>query len=145
MIEKLQAEMIEALKAKNKVKLGVLRMLLADIKKTSIDSKKTLTDQDILSIIRKNIKSRQEAIKMYTQGNRSDLVDKETAEIAILEVYLPQQLSEEEINSIIDKEKQDLGLQQKKDMGKIMKSILGKYGASIDGKKLQQLVVGKLD
>lgn len=140
MIDQIQQDMKTALKAKEKEKLSTIRMLLADIKKKSIDQKKELTSDEIIAVIKKAIKSRQDSIKMYEDAGRQELADKEKNEVAILTVYLPEELNDDQIQEIVQKAIQSTGATSKKEMGLVIKTVMNEYASQVDGKKVQQIV-----
>lgn len=109
-----------AMKAGEKEKLGVLRMLSAAIKQREVDERIDMDDTQTLAVVEKLIKQRRESIKQYTDAGREELAAKEAAEIEILEPYLPEQLSEAELDALIDKAIQSTGASEMRDMGKVM-------------------------
>ena len=144
LLEQLQKEMKEAMKSGDKEKLSVIRMLISEIKKVQIDSKKELTDQDIIKILQKYAKQRKEAIQQYKNANRPDLAEKEQKELEIVEQYLPQPLSNEELEKIIDETISELGASSMKDMGKVMKAVTEKVQGRAEGSVISQIVREKL-
>ena len=144
LLEQLQKEMKEAMKSGDKEKLSVIRMLISEIKKVQIDSKKELTDQDIIKILQKYAKQRKEAIQQYKKANRPDLAEKEQKELEIVEQYLPKPLSKEELEKIIDETISELGASSMKDMGKVMKAITEKVQGRAEGSVISQIVREKL-
>lgn len=109
-----------AMKAQDKVKLPVVRMLKADIQMAELNKKADLTDDEIISIVSKQIKMRKDSIKEFEKGNRNDLIEAAKAEIKILEEYLPEQLSEQEVTNIINDVFSKVNPSSQSDMGKIM-------------------------
>jgi len=144
MIAKIQEHIKEAMKARNKPRLEVLRMLLADLMKEQIDSGKKIDEASFVQIVKRGIKKRKESIGHFKTGNRQDLVDKETAQIKVLEEFAPKQLSEEEVEKIVQETISETGASGKQDIGKVMKAVMGKYGDQVDGKTIQQIVGTKL-
>ena len=132
-------DMNRALKSGDKEKLNTLRTTLSQIKDERIRLRRELTDQDVIGVLMKGVKSRKDSIEMYKQGNRQDLVDKETKELTILESYLPKQMSEDEVKkeliAIIDA----VGAHEAKDIGKVMGPAMAKLKGKADGKLVQQL------
>ena len=117
----------DAMRAKDKVRLGTIRMALAAVKQREVDERIELNDSDVIALLTKMVKQRKDAASQFEQANRQDLVDVELAEIDILQTFLPQPLSEEEISSLIDQamvETQASGMQ---DMGKVMAWLNLKY------------------
>lgn len=140
----LQNDMKTAMKAQDALKLGALRMLIAEIKKREIDKKSPLEDAEIHKTISTLIKQRNDSVEAFTKGNRPELADKEKAEIAVLQAYLPQQLSASETEAIVVAAIAEAGASKPEDMGKVMKVALAKAAGRADGKLLNELVRKKL-
>lgn len=132
MLEKFQQDMIKAMKEKNKEELSVLRMAKGAMDKIRIDQKKEVDDQLLVEVIAKEIKSRNDSIAEFKKGGREDLVSKTENEIDILKRYLPEQLSEEEVDKIIDEAFVELAPQGMKDMGKVMSMVSPKVKGCFD-------------
>ena len=132
MLEKFQQDMIKAMKEKNKEELSVLRMAKGAMDKIRIDQKKEVDDQLLIEVIAKEIKSRNDSIAEFKKGGREDLVSKTENEINILKRYLPEQLSEEEVDKIIDEAFAELAPQGMKDMGKVMSMVSPKVKGYFD-------------
>ena len=132
MLEKFQQDMIKAMKEKNKEELSVLRMAKGAMDKIRIDQKKEVDDQLLIEVIAKEIKSRNDSIAEFKKGGREDLVSKTENEINILKRYLPEQLSEEEVEKIIDEASVELAPQGMKDMGKVMSMVSPKVKGCFD-------------
>lgn len=132
MLEKFQQDMIKAMKEKNKEELSVLRMAKGAMDKIRIDQKKEVDDQLLIEVIAKEIKSRNDSIAEFKKGGREDLVSKTENEIDILKRYLPEQLSEEEVDKIIDEAFVELSPQGMKDMGKVMSMVSHKVKGCFD-------------
>ncbi|GDY28290.1 MULTISPECIES: GatB/YqeY domain-containing protein [unclassified Agarivorans] len=116
----LQDEQKAAMRAKDKLRLGTLRMLLAAVKQVEIDERITLDDDQILSIVVKQVKQRKDAAEQFSAAERQDLADKELAEIDILETFLPKALNEQEVASLIEDAIAKSGAAGMQDMGKVM-------------------------
>jgi len=129
-----------AMKSGEKEKLLSLRSLHSDIKNIGINQKVDLTDEVVITAVAKSIKQRRESLEQFKKGNRQDLVDKTTAEIACLTPYLPQQLSEDALKEMIRLAIQETGASVKKDMGKVMKFLMPKTSGKADGKLISRLV-----
>ena len=145
LIEELKDAQKDAMRAKDKVRLGTIRMTLAAIKQKEIDEQITTTDADILGILTKMVKQRQDAAKQYQDANRTDLADTELAEITVLESFLPQPLSDAEIEQLIDDaiaQSQASGMQ---DMGKVMAIIKPQAQGRADMGALSGKVKAKLN
>ncbi len=138
--EKVRADLTEAMKAQDKERLGTLRLLQSAIKNEQINLMHELSDEEVLSVIRKGVKQRQDSIEQYEKGNRPELAAKERAEMAILKTYLPAEMSEEEIEMTVRGIIADTGAQSKKDMGKVMKEATARLKGRADGKKIQEVV-----
>ncbi len=115
--------MKNTMKAGDKDRLKVLRLILAAIQQIEIDKRIDLDDTDVLGVLKKMVKQRYDSVSLFKKGNRTDLANIELAEIAVLETYLPEQLSETEITKIIDQVIMDNGSANMRDMGKIMNQI----------------------
>ena len=120
LLSQLKDEMKNAMRAKDKLRLGVIRMALSAIKQAEIDHDTEATDDNIIVLLTKMVKQRKESIKMFTEGGRDELAAKEAAEIVALEDFLPQPLSADEINQLITKAIADTGAASMADMGKVM-------------------------
>lgn len=144
MREKINAAVKEAMKAGDKERLGTLRLINAAIKSADIDArpsgKEQISDADILGVLAKMIKQRRDSIEQYTSGGRQDLADKEAAEIAVIEAYLPQQMSEVETKAAIEAAIKETGAAGPKDMGKVMGALKAKYTGQMDFGKASGLV-----
>ncbi len=138
--EKIDGDVKEALKSGAKDKLSTLRMLNAALKNKQIDKRRPLSNDEVVETVRSLIKQRKDSIEQFAKGGRQDLVDKETAEAAVLEGYLPQQLSREEIESMVRDAIAQSGAQGSKDMGKVMKALIPAIGGRADGKLVSELV-----
>ncbi len=144
LLQTLQEEMKQALKAKDTERLSVIRMLISEIKKVQIDKKKELSDEEIIEVIQRYAKQRKESIKQYRDAGREDLAQKEEKELEIVSKFLPEQLSEEEIAKIADEVIQETGASSMKDMGKVMKVIMEKVKGRADGSVVSKIVKEKL-
>ena len=140
--EQIQKDMIEAMKAKEEIRLGALRMLKAEIMKFEVSGseKKEAKDEDVLQLIGKQIKQRDDAAEQYKKGNRPELAEKEEKEAEILKKYLPAQMSEAEVKKIIEDTIKELGATSKADLGKVMGAIMPKVKGKADGKLINQIV-----
>ena len=139
-IERLDSELKEALKAKDDLKVSVIRMIKASLKNKSIEKMSALTDDDILSVLSHFAKQRRESIEQFTAAGRTDLAGKEEKELQIVRTYLPQQLSPQEIDDIIRSAISECGASSPNDMGKVMKIVSPKTKGTADGKIVSQRV-----
>ncbi len=144
MVEKLDKDMIEAMKAKDKDKLTVIRMVKASLKQEQIDHKKEINDDLLIEVVNRQIKMRKDSIQEFEKGNRQDLVEKTQAEIDVLMNYLPEQLSKEEVEKVIDDIFLELNPSGQKDMGKVMKEATAKLKGKADMKEVSTIIKDKL-
>jgi len=143
--EKILAEYKEAMKSQDKLRSSTLSFLRAELMNAAIaKKKKALDDNEVVAIVKKQIKQRQDSIEQFTKGNRQDLAAKEQAELKILEVYLPPQLTDDELKRIIEETAVSLSAQGPQDMGKVMKEVSLKVGQQADGKKVSEFVRARL-
>jgi uncharacterized protein len=140
--QKLNDDLRQSMRDRNELKTSTLRMLLSAIKYAEIkpDKQITLTDADILGVIAREIKQREESITAYKAGNRQDLADKESAEMAILKAYMPQQLSHDEIVEEVKQTIAEVGAKSPADKGKVMQKIMAKLKGRADGKDINNTV-----
>jgi len=144
LIEKLQQDLKKAQLARSEIEVSTLRLLLSEIKNLEIAKGKELIDQDIISVIQKEVKKRQEASVAFRQGGREDSAQREVAELAILKTYLPDQLSTEELTKIVEESINEVGAKTIQDMGKVMGIAMGKVAGKADGGAVSALVKEKL-
>lgn len=145
--ERIEKEYIEAYKAKQQLKLDVLRLLKTAIKNLLVEHKNsggTLSDAEIMDVLLRQAKQRQDSIEQFRAAKRDDLADKEAAELQILQEYLPSQLSPEELVAAIDAAIQATGASKPQDMGKVMAAIMEQYKGRVDGKMLSASVRERL-
>ena len=147
--EKINEEFNVALKSKNKNLISTLRLILAAIKERDIanrtaEKKEVVKDPEIIKVLRKMKKQRQDSVVLYKKGERQELLEAEEAEIKIIDTFLPKQLNEEETKKICKEAIESLGASSIKDMGKIMGSLKQKYSDSIDFSKVNIIVKGLL-
>lgn len=121
-----------AMKAQDKARLNTLRLITAAIKQIEVDKRIELNDADILALLDKMIKQRRESIKQFEQANRQDLIDKEAAEVEVLQSYLPQAMSEAEIADLIQQAISEVNAQSMQDMGKVMAIVKPKAQGRAD-------------
>ena len=138
------ADMKSAIKAGDKNQLRVVRLILAGIKQIEVDTRKELDDSVILSLLAKMIKQRRDSVEQFKKGNRQDLASIELAEIEILNDYLPEQLSANELENIVNAVIQDLGATGIRDMGKVMAQIKIKISGQADMSIVSTLIKEKL-
>ena len=142
--DQLNESMKTAMKARDALRLSAVRMVLSMVKNREIDQKKDLNDQDVIEVISTLVKQRRESIRMYLEGNRPDLVEKEEAELEILLGFLPAQLSTAEIEALVDRIISETGAQGARDMGRVMKALTPLTAGKADGKTVSDTVKQKL-
>ncbi|MBX7540784.1 GatB/YqeY domain-containing protein [Qipengyuania sphaerica] len=137
--EKIQSETVTAMKAKDKERTAALRLIGAKIKDRDIElrtsDKKPEDDELVTDVLMKMAKQRRESIQMYEDGGRQELADKEKSELAVIEEFLPRQMSEEETRAAIEQIKADTDAEGMKDMGKVMGELKARHGATLDMSK----------
>ena len=138
--EKLQEDLKSSMKNKDTVKKYVVTLIRAAIKQHEVDNRVELADDAIIDIISKQLKQRKDSLAEFVKANRDDLVEETKSEIQVLEGYLPQQLSEEELEKIVIETIAEVGATSMKDMGKIMAAIKPKTAGRADGRKINELV-----
>jgi len=128
------------MKAGEKIKVSTIRMILAGIKNAEIAKRGELDEDELLSVLAREAKRRKEAIEEFKKGNRQDLVDKETQELKVIESYLPEQLSEEDVLKIITEVMQEVGASSPGDLGRVMGRVMPRLKGRADGKLVNQIV-----
>ena len=144
MKEKLQKDLIEFMKAHDKKKIDVIKLVKAAIQNEEINKKKELTDEEVLTIITKQVKMRKDALVDFEKAGRNDLIESYNEEISILNEYLPKELSKEEVEKIIDEAFELVKPTSASDMGKIMKEVSPKLKNRYDMSKVSQIIKEKL-
>ena len=144
MVEQLDKDMIEAMKAKDKDRLTVIRMVKAALKQEQIDHKKEINDELLVDVVNKQIKMRKDSIAEFEKGGREDLIQKTQEEIDVLMKYLPEQLSKDEVEKIINDLFDELKPEGQKDMGKVMKEAQAKLKGKTDMKEVSSIIREKL-
>lgn len=143
--DKIIAEMTAAMKAKDAVRTSTLRMVKAAITNREKNGGAPLTDEDVMKLLRSQVKQRRDSVEQYHKAGRQDLADKETAEIAVVESYLPQAASAEEIEAAVTAAITETGATSMKDMGAVMKAVMPKLaGKNADGRAVSEMVKQKL-
>jgi uncharacterized protein YqeY len=138
--EQLNADMVEAMRAGDTRRRDVLRMILAAIKQTEVDSRLTLDDAGVQDVLRKQLKQRQESIADFQKAGRPDEVERETAEAAVIETYLPQMMSREEIAALATTIVHQLGVNDVKGTGQVMSQLMPLVKGRADGKLVNEVV-----
>ena len=140
-------DMKTAMREKNKVALNTIRMLKSAVKNAAIEkggADAELSDAEIVNVIRKEVKKRQDSIEQYEKADRPELAETEKDEIVVLQNYLPQALSDEEVEKAVEEAIAEVGATSKKEMGQVMKLLQEKTGGRADGKTLSQAVAKRL-
>lgn len=138
--ERLVADSREALKAGEKLRLSTIRLILAEVQNAEIASRGGLGDDEILEVVSRQARKRKEAIVEFARGGRQDLVDKEKHELSIIEVYLPEQLSEEEVRGMAEEVIREVGAVSPGDLGKVMGKLMPALKGKADGRQVNQMV-----
>ena len=138
--EKLKSDLKDAMRAKEIVKRDSIRAINTMIKQIEVDERKDLTDEEVIKLIQKGVKQREEAAIQYKEANRDDLVEKEESQIAIFKEYLPKQLSDEDLETKMKEIIAEVNAQTMKDMGKVMGSATKKLAGLADGKRINEMV-----
>ena len=131
--------MKEAMKSKDSVKLGTVRSVISAVKNQEIDLKKELSEEEIITIVSREVKKRKEAAVLYEKGNRPELKDKEIQEMKILQTYLPEQVSEKDLRHRIQEVIDETGAEGMKDFGKIMKTLVPEFKGKADNSLIKEL------
>lgn len=145
--QKFQEELKQAMLARDELQKSVLRMLLSAINYYEIQKGGAgyeATDEDVTSVIQKEVKQRKDSIEQFKAGGRQDLVDKEIKELEILQTYLPEQIAEEEIRQIVKETISEVGATTIADMGKVMSAVMPKLKGKADGRLVSQMVKNEL-
>lgn len=145
--EQIQNDLKDAMRAKDEQKLSIVRMLKSAIQYYEIQkggAGYTASDEDVVDVVGKEIKKRKESIELYEQGGRPELAEKEKKEIEVLQTYLPEQLSEDEIKKIVEEAINQTGASEMKDMGKVMSALMPKIKGKADNSIVSTLVREKL-
>jgi uncharacterized protein len=142
--DQITADMKDAMRAKDSLRLGAIRMLLAAVKQKEVDERIEPTDVIVVAIIEKSIKQRKDSIAQFITAGRQDLVDQEQAELKVLEVYMPAQMSDADIEAAVAQAKADTGAATAQDMGKLMGALKAKLAGKADMTKVSAAVKAAL-
>lgn len=143
--EKLVQDMKSAMKSGDKLALETIRMLRSQIQNASLGKSEPLSDDEVMQILTKEVKRRQESVQMYSDGGRQDLADREQAEMELIQAYLPEQLDEAALTEIIDEILRQTGVISMKEIGRVMGQLMPKIKGRADGKLAQEIVKQKLN
>lgn len=144
LLDTLNADLKTAMLAREVLKTSVLRMILSDCKYSRVEKMRDLTDEEIIAVIKKGMKSREESEVQYRAANRTDLADKEAAEVALLKPYVPVTIGGAELEAIVTAAIAEVGATSPKDIGKVMKAVITSHGARVDGKEVNKIAAAKL-
>lgn len=144
LLGQINQDLIEAQKQKDELKVSALRFLIAGLHNAKIAKLEELSDEEVLLEIGKEAKRHKESIEAFERGGREDLVQKEAAELAILQKYLPQPLSDEELEKMVDEAISAIGASSSADLGRVMSAVLSSARARADGGKVAEMVKRKL-
>ena len=142
--QQITEDMKSAMRAKDSVRLGAIRLLLSAIKQREVDERIELTDADVIAVIEKMLKQRRDSIAAFESANRVDLADIEKFEVSVLQTYMPKQMSDDEINQIITQVIADTGAQGAKDMGKVVGLVKPLVAGMADMGKVSGLIKSRL-
>ena len=140
LVDKIQKDMYKAMKEKEKERINALRNIIGKLKYRYIDKRDKLTEQEEIKVIQSLAKQRRESIEIYKQGGRNDLVETETKELSIIEEYLPQAMSEEEVRRLVRETVKETGAESMSDLGKVMPLVMKKGAGKVDGKIAQDIL-----
>jgi uncharacterized protein YqeY len=142
--DRLETGLKEAMKSGDRVAVAAIRLSLSEVKNAMIDKRRPLEDNEVVNILRSGVKKRQESIEMFAKGGRQDLIDKETAEIKVLEGFLPAAMAAEELEALVAAAIAETGAASMKDIGKVMKSVLPRVAGRADGAEINKLIRARL-
>lgn len=143
LVDQITQDMTAAMKAREEKRLGTLRMMKSALKNKEIDKRAPLDDKEALAVLSTMIKQRKDSIEQFTKGGRQDLVDKEQAEITLIETYMPKAVGAEEIDATVRAVIAEMGSPTAKDTGTVMKTVMARFaqsGARVDGKVVNEAV-----
>jgi len=132
------------MKAREQTRVSTLRMLMAAMKNTQVEKGHELSDDEVVEVVSREAKRRRESMEAFEKGGRAELVEKEKAELAVLEAYLPQQLGEDELAALVDEAISETGASSPKEMGAVMKVVMGKVKGRADGAAVSAMVRARL-
>jgi len=144
LLDQLNTELVEATKQNDPLKRDTLRLLKTAIKNSSIQKGHELGDEEILEVLAKEVKQRQDSITAFEGAGRTELADKEKSELAIIQAYLPEQMNDQELTDLIDQAIASTGATAMNDMGKVMAALMPQTKGRADGNKVSQLVRSRL-
>lgn len=143
--DRVSQDLKSALKAGDRAAVDTLRMLLAGLKNEQVAKRRELSEEEEIAVVKRAVKSRQEAVALYEKGGRPELAEKERREIEVAQAYLPQQLTEQELANAVDEIIREVGATSKKDMGRVMKELMSRHAGRVDGRLANQIVSSRLN
>ena len=141
---RIESDSLIAMKARDALTLGVLRMLRAAAKTLQVELRRPLTEAEFFDVFAKQVKQRRESIELFAKANRADLVEKEERELAVLAAYLPAPLTDDELAAAVNAAVAELAASTMKDMGKVVQSVLAAHKGRVDGKRVSDAVKARL-
>ena len=141
---RIESDSLVAMRARDALVLGVLRMLKAAAKMRQVELRRPLTDEEFFDVLAKQVKQRRESIDLFAKANRADLVEKEERELAVLAAYLPAPLTDDELAAAVNAAVAELAASTMKDMGKVVQSVLAAHKGRVDGKRVSDAVKARL-
>ncbi len=145
LVAQLKDQQKDAMRAKDKVRLGTIRLILAEVKQREVDNQTSLNDQEVIAVLTKMVKQRRDSVTQYENANRTDLADVEKAEIEVIETFLPQPLSEAEVDALIEQALAESGAEGMQDMGKVMGILKPKVQGRADMGAISAQIRAKLN
>jgi len=143
-IERMRSDVATAMKARDSARVSAIRLLLASLEGKRIDKRDDLTEEEILGVLSTEAKKRREAATAFREGGRVELAEKEEGELAVIEEYLPAQLSDEEVAALVDEIVAETGAKQKSDLGRVMGKLMPRVKGRYDGSKVKAVVLARL-
>lgn len=144
MIDRLKNDLKEAMRRRDALATSTLRMLISQLQYLRIELKREPGEEELLTVLQRAVKTRRESVEQYRKGGRPDLADKEEAEIALIQHYLPEAMSPTEVERAVDALIGELGVTGKKDLGRVMKEFMARYRGRVDGKTVNTLIASRL-
>ncbi|HCR11913.1 MAG TPA: GatB/YqeY domain-containing protein [Solidesulfovibrio sp.] len=141
---RIDSDFLAAMRARDELVVGVLRMLKAAAKMRQVELKRPLTDDELFDVLAKQAKQRKESIEQFAKANRTDLVDKEERELAVLLAYMPTPLSDAELAAAVDAAVAELDARSMKDMGRVVQAVLAAHKGRVEGKRVSDAVKARL-
>lgn len=144
MLDKLKDDLKDAMRRGDAVTVGTIRMLISQMQYARIQAGRELAEADVLTVLQRAVKTRREAIEQFEKGGRADLAAKESAEIAVVERYLPASMGDDDLAKAVDALLAELGITDRKDLGRAMKEFMARHRGRVDGKAANALIASRL-